>query len=130
MLDEWRVNGNLQNQMLADLKHKLQEEKTLNKILTDEHANLAVVIDKLKKDLARVETDNEILTRKYEAEKEILEESNLLELTKSQKKQKKTRLKLKRAEETITQLEQELARANQDSESLVEARDQMYLSFY
>lgn len=100
--------------------------------MTDEHANLAQRVESLKKEVVRLETDNEILVRKFESEKEILADGKRSELLKSKEKTHKSKHQLNKAQLRIKELEEDLARAAEEKErgksaeeSFNEARDQM-----
>lgn len=125
-------NSLLQEEIIIGLKTKLQEEKTLNKILTDEQGIYQQKIDALKKEIAMLEADNEILAQRHEIEKDNIVDGNRSELSKVKEKTKKTGQQLRLHEARIRELEEELSltnlekeRAKQLDEELIEARAKM-----
>lgn len=134
IIDSLNENSSLQEEVIIGLKSKLQDEKTQNRILIDEQSIYIQKIDALKREILKLEAENETLLRKCDTVRECAVEDNRSELSKCKEKNKKLRSELKQRDIRIRELEDELFRANIErqraktlDEELFEARSKVYL---
>ena len=125
----------MQEEVIVSLKTKLQEEKTQNRILADEQTIYSHKVDALKREISKLEAENEGLLKKCDTVKESCVEDNRSELTRSKEKNKRIRSQLKQSEAKARELEDELFRANIErqrlkhlEEELFDARANMYMT--
>ena len=136
IIDALNENSLLQEEIIIGLKKKLQDEKTLNKILTEEHLIYAQKIEYFKKQFATLEADDEILSHRHEIVEDDVNDYNYSELSRSKQKNRLLGQRIKQQELQSNELNEELSRIRNEldkvkhtEKELSEARKTMYLNF-